>query len=259
MHSLSVLLFAFVASSYAFPSIGFTALEVRKDRNGTHSNGGNPTKQACKQISKLTHLTELAANQTKLDELVAKGKMNATEVDQLKAKAAEATTKLQTMESNTTLTNECAVINAEQKTVQECKQMNKLQKLANLASNTTALDAMVAKKELNSTEVDKLKEKIQSAQTKLQTLSSNTTLTEFCVQRQEGKGTADADGELLLTSATGRPCANKDAGTSSSAGAAGSATADQSSSNSAGSMGMTIATLPYILLPTVAATIVLML
>lgn len=258
MRSFKVILFAFVACSYAFPSMGFNALEIRKDRNGTHSNGGNPTKQACKQITKLTQLTELAANQTKLDELVAKGKMNATEIDQLKAKAAEATTKLQTMESNTTLTSECAAINAERKTVQECKQMNKLQKLANLANNATALDAMVAKKELNTTEVDKLKEKIQSAQTKLQTLSSNTTLTDFCAQRQEGKGTANADGKLMHPCAT-RTLANKDAGTSGSAGAAGAATADQASSNSAGSTGMNFATLAYVLFPAVAATLVLLL
>ncbi|KAF2024794.1 hypothetical protein EK21DRAFT_77920 [Setomelanomma holmii] len=242
MHSLKVLLFAFAATSYAFPNIGFTSLEVRKDRNGTHTKGADTIKQACKQMAKLTHLTELAANQTKLDELVAKGKLNSTEVDALKTKATDATTKLQTMASNTTLTTECAAIDAEQKTVSECKQMKQLQKLANLASNTTALDAMVSKKSLNSTEVDKLKEKISKAQTKLQTLSSNTTLTDFCAQRQQGKGTTSAD-----------------AGTTSSSGAAGSATAEQSSKSGAGGMRITLATMPYVFFPAVAAVFALLL
>ncbi|KAH7083776.1 hypothetical protein FB567DRAFT_91810 [Paraphoma chrysanthemicola] len=242
MHSLNILLFAFAATSYAFPGMGSTTLEVRKDHNGTQSNGGDSTKRACNQIQKLTHLTELAANQTKLDELVAKGKMNATEVDELKNKAAEASTKLQTMESNTTLTSECAVIDAEKKTVQECKKMKKLQKLANLASNTTALDAMVAKKQLNSTQVDKLKEKIQGAQTKLQTMSSNTTLTDFCAQRKQDKSGADTE-----------------ASSTDSAGAAGSATAEQTSTNGAGGLSMSSASINYVLYPAAAAAFFLIL
>ncbi|KAJ4374383.1 hypothetical protein N0V83_003124 [Neocucurbitaria cava] len=188
MRSFSVVafLFAFVTISYAFPTFGSVNLAVRKD-NGT-SKGGDTTKSACKQMQKLTHLTELAANQTKLDELVAKGKMNTTEVDALKAKAADASTKLQTLESNSTLTTECAVIEADQQSKQECRQMKELTKLAALADNQTAMDALVAKKGLNSTQMDKLMARIQKAETKLQTLSSNTTLTDFCATLKQSKG-----------------------------------------------------------------------
>ncbi|KAH7355788.1 hypothetical protein BKA66DRAFT_270058 [Pyrenochaeta sp. MPI-SDFR-AT-0127] len=188
------LLFAFLATSYAWPTTDFAVLEVRRNRGGNDTNSnGNPTKKACRQLAKLTKLTELAANQTKLDELVAKGKMNATDVEELKTEAADATTRLQTLSANTTLTSECAVINAEKETVGQCKQMNKLQKLADLAGNQTAMDAFVQRKGLNETNVEKLQEKIQQAETKLQEMQSNTTLTDFCTQRKQQKDQENGD------------------------------------------------------------------
>ncbi|CAO2652323.1 Nn.00g006060.m01.CDS01 [Neocucurbitaria sp. VM-36] len=240
MHSFKVLLaflFAFVATSHAFPTFGFVDLEVRKDRNGTRGNGGDTTKQACKQMQKLTKLMGLAANQTKLDELVAKGKMNTTEVDALKAMAADASTKLQTLESNSTLTTTCAVISAERQTKQECSQMKQLQKLATLASNQTAMDAFVAKKSLNSTQVDKLKERISNAETKLQTLSSNTTLTDLCATLKQGKG-SDNSSTAAETSD-------------------GSSTPAQVSTSGASERRMTLASLSYALLPGLAGVFVM--
>jgi hypothetical protein len=192
------LLFALVSSTYAWPELHL--LEARKGdkNNGTSTKGmkgngtrGNSINGQCKQMAKLTKLTELAANQTKLDAMVAKGKINATEVEAIKTKAAEATTKLATMTSNTTLVSECLVVDAHQKVVGQCKQIKKLTKLANLATNTTAKDAMIAKKTLNDTQVAKLDEKIANATTKLATMTSNTTLTDLCAAEQKNKGTAD--------------------------------------------------------------------
>jgi hypothetical protein len=192
---LVVLLFAFVAVSYASD---MPELEARKDRNATHSKGEDSIKKTCKEMRKLTLLTSFAANQTKLDELVAKGKMNATNVDKLKAKAAAATTKLQTLTSNTTLTSECASMNANMEMKQQCKEMKKLQKLTMLASNTTAMDAFAAHKKLNETQVDHLKEKLQKMETKLKALQANTTLTAFCKPMKQAKGAASPDGMLYI-------------------------------------------------------------
>lgn len=196
MHSFSILLtllFAFAATSYAWPSIDFPTLEPRKQHgNGTNSN--NPERvleKSCAKMRKLTVLSEIANNQTKLDEWVAKGKLDTAEVDTLKAKAANATTELQTMQSNTTLVGECAVVDAERKSVSECQQMKKLTKLAALAGNETAMAAFEQKKNLNETGIENLKVKITEAETKLKELQSNTTLTDFCAQRQQQKG----DGE----------------------------------------------------------------
>jgi hypothetical protein len=203
MRSLTVLvaiLFAFVATSYAS---SFPVIEARKDSNATRSQGGDNTKMACKEMRQLTALTSLASNQTKLDELVAKGKLDTAKVDALKKKAADASTKLQTMSSNTTLTSECAAIDAQGQMKQQCKQMKRLQKLAKLASNTTTMDAFAAKKNLNSTQVDGLKDKLQKADTKLKTLEANATLTDFCKQMKQGKQAAGAEGEFCVTGKMG--------------------------------------------------------
>lgn len=192
MRSLSLLvslLFAFMATTYASD---LPALETRKDRNATRS-GGDSTKSACKQMQKLTALTMLASNQTKLDELVAKGKLDTAKVDELKKKAAEATTKLQTMSSNATLTSECAAIQAKGQMKRECGQMKRLQRMANLANNATAMADFAAKRNLTSTQVDNLKKKAQGAETKLKALETNTTLTDFCKQNKQ---TQQPDGEV---------------------------------------------------------------
>lgn len=190
------LLFALTATSYAQPGAGHADLEVRKDGNGN----GNSTramgpdralKQSCRKMRRLFALSQITANQTKLDAWVAEGKLNTAEVDALKSKAANATAELQTLQSNTTLVAECAVVNAERKSIAQCMRLKQLTKMASLAGNSTALAAFGQKRGLNETQIEKLKAKIADAPTKLQALMSNTTLTTFCTQRRQAKN----DGE----------------------------------------------------------------
>jgi hypothetical protein len=87
-----------------------------------HSHGkGNHTHSAleaeCDKIRHLTKLVDLAKNTTKLDELVSKHHLNATDVAKIKEKAANATIKLNKLESNATLVSECAHIKAGEKVV----------------------------------------------------------------------------------------------------------------------------------------------
>lgn len=245
MRFLITILFAFIATAAAFPQ--FHVLESRKDKNGTSNGGGkskgngtrgNSIDRQCSQMAKMTMLTQLVANQTKLDALVAKGKLNDTEVTALKAKAANATTTLKTMESNTTLVSECNVINANKAVKAECKAMKMLAKTVSLANNQTAMDALVAKKKLNDTQVTKFKEQITKAQTKLQEMQSNTTLTDLCSQQKSQKG---ADGT------TGA--------------ATGSASADSSTAQStkSGASALTIQTLPYVFIPALAGAFAVLL
>jgi hypothetical protein len=216
MRSFTVLLtliFAFVTTSYASIDFQLPTLEVRKDRNSTKHHAVDPTKMMCKKIKSLTALTSLAANQTKLDEMIAKGKWNANKVETLKAKAADAMPKLQALTANTTLTTDCAAINAKDKMKKKCGEMKKLQNFANLATNTTAMDAFVAKHKLNSTQVDKVKAEFQMAQTKLKSLQANTTVTDFCKQMKQsssqggsatmGAGTTAASGSAQQVSKSG--------------------------------------------------------
>ncbi|KAF2249197.1 hypothetical protein BU26DRAFT_505266 [Trematosphaeria pertusa] len=236
MRSISfviTLLFAFIATSYAWPELHI--LEARKGgKNGT--TNGNSVNKACRKMAKLEKLTALAANQTKLDAMVAKGKLNQTEVDAIKAKAANVTSELQTMQANTTLVSTCLVVDAHQKVVGECKQMNKLTKLAALANNQTAMDAFMQKK--NITDMTKLQAKIANATTKLKTLQSNTTLTNLCTQLDQQKGAASD-------------------GTAAASGTAGSAAA--STGSSSGASELTLQTMSYILLPALAGIFALFL
>ena len=82
---------------------------------------GNHTHSAleaeCDKIHHLTELVDLAKNTTKLDELVSKHHLNATEVEKIKEKAANATIKLNKLESNASLVSECAHIKAGEKVV----------------------------------------------------------------------------------------------------------------------------------------------
>lgn len=180
---LVALLFAFIALSYASD---LPTLEVRKGRNETRSRNGSSTDQVCKELRKLTQLTSLAVNQTKLDSLVAAGKLNTAKVDELKKKANEAAPKLQALTSNSTLVNECATINTNKHMQHQCNQIKHLQRLARLAGNATAVDVFAADRNLNATEVDGLKSKVQKAETKLKALEANVTLTEFCGQMKQG-------------------------------------------------------------------------
>ena len=87
-----------------------------------HSHGkGNHTHSAleagCDKIHHLTELVDLAKNTTKLDELVSKHHLNATEVEKIKEKAANATIKLNRLESNASLVSECANIKVGEKVV----------------------------------------------------------------------------------------------------------------------------------------------
>jgi len=89
-----------------------------KDHKHDHGKG-NHTHSAleaeCDKIHHLTELVDLAKNTTKLDELVSKHHLNATEVGKIKEKAANATIKLNRLESNASLVSECADIKAREK------------------------------------------------------------------------------------------------------------------------------------------------
>ncbi|KAF2175701.1 hypothetical protein K469DRAFT_723892 [Zopfia rhizophila CBS 207.26] len=231
MRSLNLiiaLLFAFITSSYAWPD-SFHLLEARKGGNRGNSTN-NSVNRACHKMAKLTHLTELAANQTKLDTMVAKGKINATEVEEIKANAANATAELQAMQANSTLVQECAVVEAHREVVSECRRMRKLNRLASLANNQTAMEAFMEKKGLNDTQMAKLQERIANATTKLQEMQANTTLTDLCAQQK-----ANGDGG--------------DTADSAAASATGSA---QPAQSTGGAMGLTIRSMPYVFVPLLA-------
>lgn len=109
------------------------SVSAKGGKNGTES-----VKSQCQSIAKLTSESELATNDTKL---AAKFDNNQTKIDAFKAKAADSTTKLTTLSSNSTLMTECSVIAAHEDAVDACDSMADWEKTVATAANTTKLDA----------------------------------------------------------------------------------------------------------------------
>jgi len=146
---------------------------------GHHKNGTSADFE-CAELSKLTKLTKLANNATALSELETKHNLTAAEVAKIKESAANATTKLTTLQSNTTLTTQCAVVDAHAKVMKECKEMSQLMKLSSLVNNATAMSELESKHNLTAAEISKIKEGAANATMKLTKLQSNTTLVAAC-------------------------------------------------------------------------------
>lgn len=148
---------------------------VAKGNNKSAGNStGTSTKAQCKQVEKLTFLTDVAANTTKLDKIT---KGNATKAADFQAKAAAATTQLQTLQSNATLMTACDAIFAVQQMSEQCGEMASIEKAQKIVANSTALDKVTKG---NTTKADAFKAKVAAKADTLTTLQANTTLTTYC-------------------------------------------------------------------------------
>ncbi|PQE10409.1 hypothetical protein CJF32_00000949 [Rutstroemia sp. NJR-2017a WRK4] len=161
---------------------------------------GNSTKPVtdkslCREMNHLQKLVSEAQNSTKL---ATKTKNNQTKIDEITAKASMAAVQLDTMTSNATLVSTCAVIDAADETKSACKMMSKMQKTIDTANNSTKL---AEKSKGNSTKEAELKAKAVTAQTKLDAMTSNTTLVDACSSLTKAKtdGTTSAQASTSST------------------------------------------------------------
>ncbi|KAL6709334.1 hypothetical protein ACN47E_001741 [Coniothyrium glycines] len=161
-----------------------------------HDSGIDTVGKVCERIRVLTALNGLASNQTALDNLFAEGKMDQKRKDWLEGEASNIASQLNTLNSNVTLTNECATVNAQRKVAKQCKRLKKLKKLAALSNNQTALDEHLAKEILNQKQVEQLRKSIAEAPMKLQRLQSDSTLVALCnenTSQLQQNGAMDTD------------------------------------------------------------------
>ncbi|KAL5323040.1 hypothetical protein ACEPPN_007568 [Leptodophora sp. 'Broadleaf-Isolate-01'] len=131
-------------------------------------------KSQCKQIRKLQKFVDFASNTTKLEEFT---NNNAAKVAQLQAEAAAASTQLTSMQGNTTLVADCAIINAAEEQENQCEETFELQAFIAFTSNATAL---AAKTDNNATRITAIQAKASTAATRLESLMSNSTLQAAC-------------------------------------------------------------------------------
>jgi hypothetical protein len=139
-------------------------------------NGTEPVSEAsqCKEIKGLNALVELAGNSTKLDKVT---KNNATKIAEIQAKASAAAPMLQTLQSNTTLMSACAVIDASEMETNLCQETFMLQRFVKFAANTTAVASATKN---NATKIANIELNASDAASKLETLTSNSTLQAAC-------------------------------------------------------------------------------
>ncbi|KAI0148837.1 hypothetical protein GGR57DRAFT_230839 [Xylariaceae sp. FL1272] len=131
-------------------------------------------KNQCAAIDEMSKIIDLANNDTLLEEYA---KNNDTKIAKIKAKAANLTSELTSLTSNTTLMGECSVITAHEEAKQACGQMDDLAKDIATAANDTKLED---KFDGNATKISEFKVKAESKATELADMASNSTLTAFC-------------------------------------------------------------------------------
>lgn len=152
---------------------GFAVAKGGNNKAADNANGTS-TKAQCKQVEKLTFLTDVAANTTKLDKIT---KGNATKAAEFQAKASSAAGELQTLQSNATLMGECNTIFAAQKMAQQCGEMASIEEAQKIVANQTKLDKITKG---NTTKADDFKAKVAAKADTLTQLQANTTLTTYC-------------------------------------------------------------------------------
>jgi hypothetical protein len=193
-----------------FTNLFFTLLlstaVVAKGGNSTKSTKTLSTKDLCNEMEDLQSLIKLASNTTKLE---AKTKNNETKVAAIQAKASAAATTLSTMESNTTLVSACSVISAAQQVKAACSKMEDLQDTIALAANTTKLDK---KFKSNATKIADFQAKATEAQTKLDAMTSNTTLVSSCSDLAAEKESKKAAASATSTSSSSKSTSSSTSG-----------------------------------------------
>jgi hypothetical protein len=174
MHIFTLLL-ALAATSYAWMHV--LPLEARRtDENSTAAG----IEKTCRRIEILTKLHDSAKNQTALADMLAGSKLVRDRIDWIKSKSAETSTELDTLTVNPTLKSECNAISAKRDASQECRKLDQLVKLVDLANNQTTLAAHTAADLLIQDQRSRSQQKLEEAELKLQELKSNETLMGLC-------------------------------------------------------------------------------
>ncbi|KAL1592958.1 hypothetical protein SLS59_009602 [Nothophoma quercina] len=178
LHDWIIALGVLTTAIHAWPELPHFELQ----QAGTANSGSaqQSIKGTCKRIAALTNLSSMAANQTSLDAMLADKKITQEQVDYLETTKDAINAELQDLNSNTTLTTECGTLNAHRKAVKDCKRLDKLEKLVELANNKTAYDEHLAGELLNQKQTEQLKKNMEDAEIRLQQMRGNGTLVKLC-------------------------------------------------------------------------------
>ncbi|KAJ4324626.1 hypothetical protein N0V94_001196 [Neodidymelliopsis sp. IMI 364377] len=188
-----------VVTSHAWPTLPHFELQQAGNANANANSVQRSIQGTCKRIVMLKNLSNMATNQTLLDDLLAEKKLTQDQVDYIEARKDAINFELQELSSNATLTTECETIDAHREAVRDCKKLDKLEKLAELASNKTAYNEHLAGEVLNQKQMEQLQKNMEDAEIKLQELRSNNTLVKLCTEEiglQQNSAVGQQDGAI---------------------------------------------------------------
>lgn len=161
-----------------FPTALVTLLAVtvaaKKQKDGEGESEVERVQDTCRRIVRMEHFVKMAQNETEVDIVT---NHNATEAAELKAKAADAQTKLNNLTSNSTLMTQCASVDAQDGLEQGCRATGKLQDFLEFAHNSTAVAEATNN---NQTRIDRIAADAEKAKGKLDQLMANHTLQDAC-------------------------------------------------------------------------------
>lgn len=136
--------------------------------------------KTCRRLRTLTQLNKIAHNETLLDTIDIRDKLTQQRIDWIKSNSADITAKLNELTSNSTLAAECGTINAQRETARQCKVLQMLERLVNSTNGQDGVDRGPAADLFSDEQKQKLQQKFEKAELKLQQLGSNATLIGLC-------------------------------------------------------------------------------
>jgi len=175
---LSTLLFALVIASKDSPNNPFTK-PLRGSDNIISPRNADIDK-TCRRLRTLIQLNRIAHNETLMDTMIVRDKFAQKRIDWIKSNSDDITAKLDKLTSNSTLTAECDTFNAQRDAVRQCKALQTLERLVNSTNGQTDFNGGPASDFLSDEQTQKLQQKFEKAELKLQQLRSNATLMGLC-------------------------------------------------------------------------------
>ncbi|KAI4920171.1 hypothetical protein J4E90_002311 [Alternaria incomplexa] len=112
--------------------------------------------------------------------MIMRDKFAQQRIDWIKSNSGDITAKLDELTSNSTLTAECDIISAQRETALQCKALQTLERLANSTNGQTDFNGGPGTDFLSDEQKQKLQQKFEKAELKLQQLRSNATLVGLC-------------------------------------------------------------------------------
>jgi hypothetical protein len=172
------LLFPLIVASDDSPS-NLSVQHLRGD-DAIISPSDTDIERTCRRLRTLTKLNEIANNQTIPDIMNMPGNFVQERIDWIRRNSADITARLDELTSNSTLTAECETMDAQRDTARKCKTLRTLERLVNSTNGQIGLGERPATDFLADAQEQKLQQRFEKAQLKLQELKTNATLMRFC-------------------------------------------------------------------------------